>query len=94
MKYSIYQLKQTEVGKSLLYLTYDEAKTKINANNYEKIWEGEIDSKNPLQDICTELAKELPAGYYGHVPTVSDVIVLEDGTAHYIDVIGYKQIGF
>ena len=52
MKYSIYQLKQTNEGKSMLFLTYQEAKNKINPKNYEKVWDGEVDEEEkPLDKI-------------------------------------------
>lgn len=93
MKYSIYQLNQTELGKSLLFLPYDKVRNKVDARNYDKVWEGEVeDLETPCRTICAELANNLPAGYYGHVPTVSDVIVFDNGTAFYIDVVGYKEI--
>lgn len=93
MKYSIYQLKQTKEGKSLLFLTYDEIHGKVNPKNYEKVWEGTVeDDEHPLDSIYKELGLSLPKGFYGHTPSISDVIVLEDGTANYIDHIGFKQI--
>ena len=93
MKYSIYQLKQTNEGKSMLFLTYQEAKNKINPKNYEKVWDGEVDEEEkPLDKIYEDLGKELPKGFYGHTPSISDVIVLEDGSAHYIDNIGFKML--
>lgn len=93
MKYSIYQLKQTNEGKKLLFLTYDEIHGKVNSKNYEKVWDGEIDDvENPLDKIYENLGQTLPKGFYGHTPSISDVIALEDGTSYYIDQIGFKLL--
>lgn len=93
MKYSIYQLNKTEEGKKLLHATYKDAAKRITPKLYEKVWTGEIeqgDAKTVVDAIMKELANGLPTGFYGHEISVSDIIVLEDGTANYVDATGYE----
>ena len=91
-KYSVYQLKKTDEGMKLLHLTFNEVGSQINAGNYEKVWDGEVEGEQPWKIVAAELGKDLPAGFYGHMITVSDVIVINGTDAYYVDATGYKKL--
>jgi hypothetical protein len=94
-KYSVYQLKKTDDGMKLLHLTFEQAKSRINAKNYEKVWSDEIeynDNEEPWRKVAASLGKDLPIGFYGHMISVSDVITIDDEAAYYVDATGYQKL--
>lgn len=94
--YSVYQLKKTDEGMKLLHLTYKDLGGKVNGKNYEKVWDSEIeyeDSEEAHRKVAAELGKDLPAGFYGHMISVSDIIVIDGEAAYYVDATGYKKLG-
>lgn len=91
MKYSIYQLNSD--AKALLFETYDNVKNKVDKKNYERVWGSDIkESDNIVDDIYKSLGMGLPIGFYGHTLSISDVIVLENGEAYYINDIGFVKL--
>lgn len=95
VKYSVYQLKKTDEGMKLLHLTYKDAEKKLKAKNYEKVWDSEIEyeaEEDPVRKVASELGKDLPQGFYGHMISVSDIIVINDEEAYYVDATGYKNL--
>lgn len=96
MNYTIYQLGNTPEGKELLFCKYDDVKDKIDKSKYAKVWESTVDESENINDTLNKIYEELnitlPTGFYGHTPSVSDVIVFENGDAYYIDVIGFKKL--
>ena len=104
VNYCIYQLKHNDAGMVRLHRTYDEVKGHIQAQYYESVWEeknfqyepeenavSEFE-KNGINAIIKKLSSDLPEGFYGHVPSVSDIIVLDDKSAWYVDATGYKEL--
>ena len=95
-KYSVYQLNKTDDGKKLLHLTFDQAKNRLNAKNYEKVWgdivEYDAEKEEPWRKVAAALGKDLPTGFYGHMIAVSDVIVIDDEAAYYVDATGYQKL--
>lgn len=104
VNYHIYQLKHNEAGMVRLHRTYEETKGNIQPQYYEEVWEeknfeykpnekavSEFE-KNGINAIVKKLASDLPEGFYGHAPSVSDIIVLDDKSAWYIDATGYKEL--
>ena len=96
VKYSVYQLKKTEEGMKLLHMTYKNVEHQLNTSNYEKVWEDELsyneDKEDPVRVIASKLGKDLPKGFYGHMISVSDIIVINDESAYYVDAVGYKEL--
>ena len=93
-KYSIYQLNTSDEGKKLLHLTFADIHEKVNPALYDKVWDGEIEyEKNPIKAIEAEIGTDLPAGFYGHMLSISDIIVINSEEAFYVDGTGYKKLG-
>lgn len=93
MKYSIYQLNDSKEGKALLFETYDNVKNKVDKKNYVQVWTGDIEESDDIvDDIYKAFGVSLPIGFYGHTPSISDVIVLENGEAYYINDIGFAKL--
>ena len=104
VNYAIYQLKHTDRGMNLLHLPYNELKNGVDAKDYEKVWSEDMDftiskdlqnsefEKNGINAIVKKLSNDLPEGFYGHMPSVSDIIVLNNEEAWYIDAKGYKLL--
>ena len=101
---------KTEEGRSVKFMSLDFLKEngilemegnlcKIDSDLYEKVYEAEYE---PNPEASTEVILDYlyrmfqgqkPDGYTGHSLSVSDVIVL-DGTAYYVDSIGFEEIDF
>ena len=106
--YTIFQLKPTDAGKDLLHQTFKAINGKVNPDNYDKIWTDEVEwdevetpfANRPfmpaIQLIEKALGNDLPSGFYGHMLTVSDIIILQfdnaDPEGYYVDAIGYKHL--
>ena len=103
--YSIYQLNDSNEAKKRLHMVFDDIEAKFDGKLYNKVWEGEYeptkeDEAAEYQDenikllncIVKDLNKDLPHGFYGHMVTTSDVIVINDEEAWYVDEKGYKLL--
>ena len=65
--------------------------------NYQKVYDGEIET-NDLEQICEkfDLEHDVP-GYHGHLLSVSDVIKLYDESGseyYYVNSVGFEPIEF
>ena len=102
--YIIYQLNDSDEAKKRLHMLYSNIEAKFDASLYDKVWEGEYepteedekleyadDNIKLLNCIVKNLNADLPRGFYGHMITTSDIIVI-DGNAWYVDETGYKLI--
>lgn len=64
--------------------------------DYQVVYEGEVAS-NDLEAIYTQLNRNPPPGYGGHLLSMSDVVELYDessSTFHYCDRFGFQEIDF
>ena len=93
MKYKIKQIKDI---KNCDYAVewWDWAKDKFNLDDYEVVYEGEIEGVSP-QQVLEELFEIFnirhPEDFRGHSLSVSDVVEL-DGKNYYCDSIGWKEL--
>lgn len=101
--YSIYQLKETQENRDLLFVRYKDTKLPINSRNYRLIYSDVWESSSlelgwVLKGIfqkfnCSNCG--YPADFKGHSLSVSDVIVVQyegKNRAFYCDCIGFKEI--
>ncbi len=73
-------------------MSYDFAcKHGFNLDDYECVWEENIDSDTNLDDIFARFNIDHPVGFTGHSLSVSDIIDLE-GTKFYCDSFGWTEI--
>lgn len=92
-KYSIYQLNTSDEGKKLLHLTFSEINGNVKPALYNKVWENNIEYEdNIIKAIEVEVGTDLPSGFYGHMLSISDIIVVDDKTVYYVDGTGYKEL--
>lgn len=98
-RYEIYQMKKGDSYHKVRYMAYDMVKKELPylcADDYDKVYEGEIESKTEsemLDELYYQFNMARPKDFTGHSLSVSDVIVL-DGKAFYVDDIGFKKIDF
>lgn len=92
-KFKIKQLaKETEYA----FLWYDLAKKKgFNLDDYEVIYEGEIEEKNNIEATLDLLFyifnMEMPKDFKGHSLSVSDIVEL-DSKNYYCDSAGWQEV--
>ena len=102
--YTIYQLNDSDEAKKRLHMVFDDIKAKFDGRLYNKVWNGtyeptEDDEKIDCHDenikllncIIKDVNKDLPRGFYGHMVTTSDIILI-DNDAWYVDEKGYKLL--
>ena len=97
--FTIYQLNDSEESKAKLGLVWDKVKQSFDAGLYNKVWSDAYDLTDEeakteitaLNAIVGKLNKDLPRGFYGHMVTISDIIMADD-VLWYVDEIGYKKI--
>lgn len=97
VRFKIYQLKAE--GREFLFRMCPEGR-KVNGNLYELVYEGDIEKTEPIGALLENIFGKLnsgdkPNGYFGHSLSVSDIVVFENGDAHYCNPIGFKKlVGF
>lgn len=89
-KYQILQLNRDH--KDQLFMRYKED---VKKSWYNKVYEGEIDSKGnitaTLEDLFVIFNMSRPSDFRGHSLSVSDVVYL-DGKYYYCDSFEYKEL--
>ena len=93
MKYKIKQIKDLR-NCDYAFEWWDWAKEKFSLNDYEVVYEGEIEGNN-VKAILEELFEifniDRPEDFKGHSLSVSDVVEL-DGINYYCDSIDWKRL--
>jgi len=93
MRYKIKQIKDIK-NCDYAFEWWDWAKDKFTLNDYEVVYEGEIDSVSPqhaLEELFEIFNIRHPEDFRGHSLSVSDVVEL-DGKNYYCDSIGWKEL--
>jgi hypothetical protein len=93
MKYKIKQLKDLRKSE-YAFMWWEMAKDKFNIDDYEVVYEGEIEGTHPevVLDRLFEIFNiKHPEDYRGHSLSVSDVVEL-DGVDYYCDSIGWVNL--
>lgn len=97
-KVRIWQLK-ADSDFDLRFISLEESQKKFGEpriENYEIVYDGEL-ATNDLEGIYTKFNIDHPHGYEGHSLSMSDVVELYDdegSTFHYVDRMGFQEIGF
>lgn len=93
MKYKIKQIKDVE-NCEYAFKYYDQCKDKINLNDYEVVYEGELDYLE-MPDALEELFKifniKRPKDFEGRSMSISDIVEV-DGKNYYCDDIGWVEL--
>jgi len=93
MKYKIKQIKDLKQC-DYSFEWWDWAKDKFTLNDYEVVYEGEIDGVSPndvLERLFVIFNINHPEDFKGHSLSVSDVVELE-GVNYYCDNVGWVDI--
>lgn len=96
--FTIYQLKDDE---SLRYISFEsldrlsKQNVEVNRDNYEKVYDAPLKPGTTLDDLYYEFNMQRPLDFRGHSLSVSDVVVLHQGTeekAFYVDSFGFAEL--
>ena len=93
MHYKIKQVKDLEHC-DYSFEWWDWAKDKFDINDYEIVYEGDIESKNSyeaLEKLFEIFNIRHPEDFHGHSLSVSDVVEL-DGINYYCDNTGWVKL--
>ena len=98
MRIKIYQINSDRDVERLHFLGSDEHeslfdKLKIDPSIYTQVFNAVID-EDDLEDVFRRFNTEGHPLYRGTSMSVSDIVVTEDGKAHFCDSIGFKNIDF
>jgi hypothetical protein len=92
MKYRIKQLKKDKESKLFQWCSW--VKDKFDLNDYEVVYEGEIDGNSTyecLEQLFYIFNQEHPEDFKGHSLSVSDIVEL-DGGNFYCDSHGWVNV--
>lgn len=109
VKYEIYQLKDTDENHFLRFAPLGYLKNgvaDIKGTNYYQVYSAEYENGVDMSDASERYyalenlfrnfnGAEEPLGYIGHSLSVSDIVVLKQGSnqqAYYVDGFGYKEL--
>ena len=96
--FSIYQIKSGDETRDYRFEPFDRLQAtgrSVDRANYNLVYTASLDSKTTLEDIYRTFNIDHPADFKGHSLSVSDVVVLHQGskdTAHYCDSFGFQQV--
>jgi hypothetical protein len=98
MRVKIYQIDSSRDVERLRFLGTDEIEDlfgnmKNDPSTYNLVFDADIEETD-LEDIFRRFNTEGHPLYRGSSMSVSDVVVTEDGKAHFCDSIGFKDIDF
>ena len=93
MKYKIKQIKDVDnCEHSFKY--YEQCKDKINLDEYEVVYEGELDCQemsNALEELFKIFNIKIPEDFKGRSMSISDIVKI-DGKNYYCDMIGWEEL--
>lgn len=94
MKYKIKQIKDLK-NCDYAFEHYDWCKDKINLNDYEVVYEGEIEAETNTTSTLEKLFEIFninhPKDFKGHSLSVSDIVELDDKN-YYCDAFGWVKL--
>ena len=93
MNIRIYQIDSNLDRERVKFLGFDEQR-EIDPSIYKCVFEGNVDCAD-LEDVFVKFNTDRHPLHRGHSLSVSDVVEqIDEGTFHYCDNIGFKQIRF
>ena len=93
MKYKIKQIKDVE-NCAYAFKHYEWAKNVIDLNDYEVVYEGELDCPempNALEELFEIFNNKCPKDFEGRSMSISDIIEI-DGKNYYCDFVGWEEL--
>ena len=93
MKYKIKQIKDVE-NCEYAFRHYNWVKDKIDLNDYEVVYEGELDypkMPNALDELFDMFNVRRPNNFRGRSMSVSDIVEV-DGENYYCDAVGWIKL--
>lgn len=94
MKVKIYQVEEYLDRYHTMFCCYDsviQQAGRVDSSIYKTIFDGNVDVPD-LEALYLKCNLEHPVGYNGHSLSPSDVVELEDGTCHFCDTLGFKEL--
>ena len=93
MKYKIKQIKDVE-NCAYAFKHYEWAKNVIDLNDYEVVYEGELDypeMPNALEELFEIFNNKRPKDFERRSMSISDVVEI-DGKNYYCDFVGWEEL--
>ena len=93
MKYKIKQIKDVE-NCAYAFKHYEWAKNVIDLNDYEVVYEGELDypeMPNALEELFEIFNNKRPKDFKRRSMSISDVVEI-DGKNYYCDFVGWEEL--
>ena len=93
MNYKIKQIKDVE-NCEYVFRHYNWVKDKINLDDYEVVYEGELDYQempNVLEELFEIFNNRRPKDFEGRSMSISDIVEI-DGKNYYCDFVGWKEL--
>lgn len=93
MKYKIKQIKDVE-NCAYAFKHYEWAKNVIDLNDYEVVYEGELDCPempNALEELFEIFNNKRPKDFDRRGMSISDVVEI-DGKNYYCDFVGWEEL--
>ena len=93
MKYKIKQIKDVE-NCAYAFKHYEWAKNVIDLNDYEVVYEGELDypeMPNALEELFETFNNRRPKDFERRSMSISDIVEI-DGKNYYCDFVGWEEL--
>ena len=93
MKYKIKQIKDVE-NCAYAFKHYEWAKNVIDLNDYEVVYEGELDCPempNALEELFEIFNNRRPKDFERRSMSISDIVEI-DGKNYYCDFVGWEEL--
>ena len=93
MKYKIKQIKDVD-NCAYAFKHYEWAKNVIDLNDYEVVYEGELDCPempNALEELFEIFNNKRPKDFERRSMSISDVVEI-DGKNYYCDFVGWEEL--
>ena len=97
-QFGIYQITARDPEHDYRFMNLDFVKRhgmEVNRADYELVYTAPLTEKDTLEAIYERFNIQCPADFTGHSLSVSDVVVLNDGStvkAYYVDSIGFAEL--
>lgn len=94
MKIKVFQINEELDSFNTKFRNYDTVMKfagRVDPSIYKTVYDGNIDALHTeaVFALCNE---KPPVGYNGHSMSISDVVELEDGSCHFCDSFGFKEL--
>lgn len=93
MKYKLKQIKDVE-NCAYAFKHYEWAKNVIDLNDYEVVYEGELDypeMPNALEELFEIFNNKRPKDFEHRSMSISDIVEI-DGKNYYCDFVGWEEL--